>query len=374
MSRDSLGNAAQHLLDTGVFADASIELTGSGMARTVVIHLKPLPPGSFAAATFANLVWWTPAELDAALRKTVPFYRGGIPPAGNLPDSVAAALTATLSGKGIQGTVSNTPVQPTNAHPQLTWEFRLDNPTVTLTSVAVTGEPATLGPSLDHVIAHATGAPYNEGLSGKTIDDLLLAPLRDAGYLNAKLTDISRVVAPAANGYGVRYSATIIPGDLFHVADITWQPTDIYSQQAFASDVKLHPGDIASQQALLTTERYIVFTYLRLGYLDAYVDPHPQEGTVVAAVTYALQVVPGDVYRIKSVTPLNLSPAAQQTFDAAWQLKPGAVYDPIYTANFLLNMNQHKLAGYTGDFQAVADPQTHLVDLTLKFSQTSSGQ
>ena len=43
MSHDSLGNAAQHLLDTGVFADASIELTGSGTARTVLIELKPLP-------------------------------------------------------------------------------------------------------------------------------------------------------------------------------------------------------------------------------------------------------------------------------------------------------------------------------------------
>jgi outer membrane protein insertion porin family len=88
MVHDSLGNAAQHLLDTGVFADAAIELTGAGTARTVVIELKPLPAASLAPVTFANLPWWSPAELDAALRKAVPLYRGGIPPAGNLPDTV----------------------------------------------------------------------------------------------------------------------------------------------------------------------------------------------------------------------------------------------------------------------------------------------
>ena len=47
MSHASLGNAAQHLLDTGVFADAGIQLTGPGTARTVLIELKPLPTTSF---------------------------------------------------------------------------------------------------------------------------------------------------------------------------------------------------------------------------------------------------------------------------------------------------------------------------------------
>jgi outer membrane protein insertion porin family len=41
MSHGSLGNAAQHLLDTGVFADAAIQLTGAGTARTVLITLGP---------------------------------------------------------------------------------------------------------------------------------------------------------------------------------------------------------------------------------------------------------------------------------------------------------------------------------------------
>lgn len=371
MSHDSLGNAAQHLLDTGVFADASIELTGTGTERTVLISLKPLPPSSFAPATFASLVWWRPAELDAALRQRVPFYRGGIPPAGNLPDSVNAALTTMLAEKGVHGTVSNAPVPASNAHPQPTWEFRLDNPAVRLASISLAGTPAALAPAMQRIAQRLNGSAYDD----RDVTDQLLAPLRDAGYLGAQLTSISSTVEPAISGYAVRYTATVLPGDVFHVNSIAWQPTSIYAQDAFTHDVKLHTGDLASYNALLKTEQAILDAYLHLGYLDAYVDAHPQKDAAAHTVSYALQVTPGEIYHVKSVTPLNLSAAAQKDFDFGWLLKPGAVYDPLYTANFLSkNTALLNLAGYNASFQASADPQTHLVDLTINFIRNGRGQ
>lgn len=371
MSHDSLGNAAQHLLDTGVFADAQIELTGTGMARTVLMTLKPLPSTSLVPATFANLAWWTPAELDAALRQRVPFYRGGIPPAGNLPDSVNAALTSMLADKGIHGTVTNASVPASNAHPQLTWEFRLDDPAVRLASVSLTGTPAALAPASQRVIQHISGLPYAE----RTVADQLLAPLRDAGYIDAQLTSINTTVEPAASGYAVRYAATVIPGDVFHVNTIAWQPTSIYAQDAFTHDAKLHSTDLASQKALLETEQTILNAYLHLGYLDAFVDAHPTKDAATHTVSYSLQVIPGEIYHLKSVTPLNLSAAAQKDFDFGWLLKPGTAYDPLYTASFLTNNTAlRNLAGYTASFQAAADSQTHLVDLTINFIRAGGGQ
>lgn len=371
MSHDSLGSAAQHLLDTGVFADAGIQLTGGGTARTVLIELKPLPPSSFIPTTFANLAWWTPAELDAGLRQRVPFYRGGIPPAGNLPDSINAALTAMLADKGVHGTLSNASVAASNAHPQPTWEFRLDAPSVRLASATLTGTPAALAPSMQRVLQHLSGSQYND----RAIADQLLTPLRDAGYLEAQLTNISTTVEPATSGYAVRYTATVLPGDIFHITTIAWQPTTIYAQDAFTHDTKLHNGDLASQKSLLETEQAVLNAYLHLGYLDAYVDAHPQKDAAAHTVSYSLQVTPGEIYHVKTVTPLNLSAAAQKDFDFGWLLKPGAAYDPLYTASFLTNNTAlRNLAGYTAGFQAAADSQTHLVDLTINFIRTGAGQ
>ncbi|HEV2578295.1 MAG TPA: POTRA domain-containing protein [Acidobacteriaceae bacterium] len=371
MSHDSLGNAAQHLLDTGVFADASIELTGTGMARTVVITLKPLPVSSLTAATFANFPWWTTSELDAAIRQRVPFYRGGIPPAGNLPDSVNAALTAMLAEKGIHATVSNASIPATNLHPQLAWEFHLDDPAVRLVSLSLRGTPAPFAPAMQRIAQHLSGSRFND----RTVADQILAPLHDAGYIDAELTNVSATLEPASSGYAVRYSATIVPGDIFRVNSITWQPTSIYAQDAFTHDAKLHSGDLASQKSLLETEQAILNAYLHLGYLDAFVDAHPQKDASAHTVSYSLAITPGEIYHVKSITPLNLSAAAQKDFDFGWLLKPGAAYDPLYTATFLTNNTAlRSLAGYTASFQAAADSQTHLVDLTINFIRTGGGE
>lgn len=371
MAHNSLADAAQHLLDTGVFADASIGLNGGGTARTVVIELKPLPVASLAPVTFANFAWWSPAELDSELRKAVPLYRGGIPPAGNLPDTIDAALTSLLAAKGVHATVSNASVAPSNAHPQLAWQFRLDDPTVRLASVSLTGTPAALAPAMQRVVRHIAGFPYDD----RSVSDDLLAPLRDAGYLDAQLSSITTAVDPATSGYAVRYTATVVPGEPFHITSIVWQPTSIYAQSDFTHDARLHPGDLASQHALLETEQSILDAYLHLGYLDAYIDAHPQEDKTAHTVSYSLQVTPGEIYRIKSVTPVNLSAAARKDFDFGWLLKPGTPYDPIYAANFLTkNTALLNLAGYTASFQAAADSNTHLVDLTINFVHPGGGQ
>jgi outer membrane protein insertion porin family len=367
MSHDSLANAAQHLLDTGVFADAAIELTGTGLSRTVQIELKPLPESALVPATFSNFPWWTSAELDAALRKAVPFYRGGIPPAGNLPDSVDAALTSMLAAKGVQATVTNGSVAQTNAHPDATWDFHIESPAVRVGAVHLRGAlPSGAVAAMQRVVNRSAGMRFDENADGLAY--MLVAPLQDVGYVDAELTDVRWTVSAAGSGYSVDYTGTIVAGDVFHVANVAWQPTTIYGQDAFIHDATLHSGDVASEDALLRTEAAIVMAYQHLGYLDAYVDAHPQKDAAAHTVSYALSVTPGEIYHLKSVTPVNLSAAAQQDFDRGWLLKPGAVYDPLYTAKFLTsNTALRNLAGYRASFQAAADSQTHLVDLTINF-------
>jgi hypothetical protein len=242
---------------------------------------------------------------------------------------------------------------------------------VRLASINLAGAPASLAPAMQRVVQHISGFPYDE----RNVSDDLLGPLRNAGYLDAQLSNVTTAIDPASSGYAVRYTATLIPGEPFHVTAIGWQPTSIYAQGAFTHDTKLHDGDVASQKALLDTEQSILEAYLHLGYLDAYIDAHPQEDKTARTVSYSLQVTPGDIYHIKSVTPLNLSAAAQKDFDFGWLLKPGTPYDPIYATNFLTkNTALLSLAGYTASFQASADTQTHLVDLTINFVRPGRGQ
>lgn len=368
LAASSLGNAAQHLLDTGLFDDAEITLSGAGKSRIVNLALKPLPPARLMPASFANFVWFTPEELSAGLHQRLPLFRAAVPSAGNFGDSIQTALTDLLAAKGIKATVSRTIVEPSTAQPLRFVDFRIDSPTVSVASVTLTGAESLAPAELAKLTNRLVGAPYTEGLAGDTLADTILAPWRNMGFLNSTLDAIRRTPTPSSRGFAVTYAAHVTPGALYTVSSITWEPTPLYTAADFAHDNTLAHGSAAKANLLATLEAKIVAAYQAKGYLDAFVDPGATLEPTAFHVAYALHVIPGEPYRLKSVTPLNLSPEASREFSTGWLLKPGDLYNPSYVAGFIQrNTALQHLATYTASFQASADPQTHLVDLTITF-------
>lgn len=377
LAPDSLVIAAHHLLDTGLFDDAQINLTGQSKARTVVVDLKPIPLDKLLPASFQNLVWFTPAEIAEGLHTRVPLYRGVASDAGNFPDTLQTALQQMLAAKGIPATLSHSVLEPTTQHPVRVIDFSVDKPQIHLATVHLSfsgppGSAAALTPGLQKAVNQATRMPFNEGLGGITLEDVLLSPARDAGYITAKLDNTQRTSAPSDNGLAVTYTTRILSGDPYKLSAITCEPTPIYSAADFTRDNTLNPGDLANASALANVEHSIEVAYRAHGYLDAYLLPSPTLDNTAHTVSYALRTIPGDVYHFKSVTPLNLSPAAQKEFDAGWLMKSGDVYNESYVSGFIhANRALLHLATYKASFQSSADPQTHLVDLTINFISPS---
>ena len=135
LAHDSLAQGAQHLLDTGLFDDAEVSLTGQGKARTVLVELKPIPAAKLLPASFENFVWWTHEELIAAIRAHVPLYRNGVPEAGTTQDSVQTALQQILADKGITATISHVVVEPSTQHPVRVVSYRIEQPRISIGSV-----------------------------------------------------------------------------------------------------------------------------------------------------------------------------------------------------------------------------------------------
>jgi outer membrane protein insertion porin family len=157
-------------------------------------------------------------------------------------------------------------------------------------------------------------------------------------------------------------------GDQYKVSALTWNPTPLYSAADFTRDAKLHSGDPANASALAVTEAAISAAYLANGYMDIYLLSHPVPEAATHTVAYTLEAIPGEVYHLHAVTPTGLSPDALQEFNTAWQMKSGDIYNPAYVSNFIhANTALRHLSTYVGSFQAAADTQTHLVDLTITF-------
>ena len=378
LAHDSLANAAQHLLDSGLFADAEVSLSGQGKARTVLVALKPIPSSGLLAVSVENLAWFTPDELTQGLRAHVPLYRGYAADAGSFPETIQTALQQMLSEKGITAPVSHMILEPTTRHPVRVIAFKIEDPAVRLGTVhlSISGPPgaaAELAPLVKTALSHAANASFNEGLSGVTVEDRLLAPARDTGYIAASLEAIERSVAPAEHGFVVTYTARLNTGGPYKVSAITWEPTPLYTDADFTRVAKLRPGDIANAAALTEIETPIAKAYLAQGYMDVYLRVNSALDTAAHTVAYTLHAVPGEQYRLHAVTAAGISPEARKAFDAAWTMKPGDLYSGLAVDAFLRkNIAQPVFRPYTISYQASADPETHLVDLTLTFTPNGS--
>ncbi|WP_158824299.1 POTRA domain-containing protein [Granulicella sp. S156] len=365
----NLQTVAQRLMDTGYFDDVGVGVEGPASALAVTFTLKPLDPQHLAATGFENFVWLTPEELTAVLHKAAPLFHDQLPDAGNQPDAINTALQEALAAKGVTATVIHETLEPSTSQPLRVVEYRVEHPGVRIHGIALQGISPAMSSDMEKLAQKLRGTRYNEGLAGVTTAGVLLQPYHNAGYLEAKLKNVSQTLSqPEPSIVDVDLTATVDEGEPYHVGTLAFAGTPIIASDAVLSTAKLHPGDVASRKLLLDTLAPIDIAYKRQGYMDVFVEPSASLDTAAHTVSYNITVVPGEQYHLRSVTPLNLSPTAQKDFDTGWRMKPGDLYNAEYITSFLKNNTAlQALNGYSAGFKASADPQTHLVDLTITF-------
>jgi outer membrane protein assembly factor BamA len=366
---DDLGAAAQRLVDTGFFSDVGATLTGRVDSATVLFDIKPIDRSQMVHVGFQNFAWLTHAEIESALQAKAPLFLDYLPETSPLLDDFSATLTAALAAKGITAKVTHDTIEPTLVSPERTLEFRIALPSVRVANVKLDGVSPDLVPLIQKSVNAAARAPYSESPTGATTADRILAPLLDAGYIQASLSNITLAPTLSGDGASVVISATLTPGDIYHVSSVTFAGTPLLSADSFAASAKLHPGDIASRAQLFETLKPLDAAYRRQGYMDVVIAAAPKPDLATHQVAYTISVTPGEQYRIHEVTADNLAPAARADFDRGFQMKPGDIFNPDYVTGFLKNNTAlQALRGYSASYKAYADPNAHTVDLVLTFT------
>jgi outer membrane protein assembly factor BamA len=369
ITQDTMQQAAQRLSDTGAFADISMSLDGPIKGITVIFKVKAASPDNMLQASFNNLIWFTPAEIDAGLHSRIPLYGPTLPESGNTQDAVQNALADMLQQKGVTATIKHEVIEPSAARPARYVDFFVSHPTIRIREVHLSGVSTDLAPAVRQRLTKLMGAPLNLGISRVNSDDLLLEPYLTGGYISAQLTGRTVTqVTPTPERIDIDLSGTINPGPLYHLGEVTWAGSPQMSSAAFATASPLHTGDLASTEILAKAVATLAYAYRCQGYADVIVDPHPALDASTGRVSYAFTVAPGEVYHIHSITPLNLPAAQQREFDANWKLKAGDIFNPDYIVRFLIdNTKLTSFDGYSASFKATRDPDTRLVDVEVTF-------
>ena len=362
-----MGEASQRLMDTGAFDDIEVTLDGAPAAIDVVFKLKPADPDHFLPVFYENLVWLTNEERIAGLKERVPLFSGRVPAAGTLQTQVQQALVAMLAAKGVAATIETEQRSTTIDHPAPSILYRATSPRVVFGAVRLAGIMDPFRETETAMLRKLIAAPYASG-SEAELSAQLLQPLRNAGYLDARIDALSLSPAIPADGVvKVNVAGTVVPGEPYRVSAITWAGSDLFSTEDFKKSAKLQAGDLASDQMLRETYGAITHAYLHQGYMDAVITTNPKRDEASHTVSYTLQAVPGAAYRVGSVSTTGLDPATRSAFDAAWKLHPGDVYDAQYAAQFLALRVIPALGNYTAGYGASANAATHTVDVLLTF-------
>ena len=368
-----LSAAAQRLADTGFFESVGPSLEVRGSAATVLFDIKLIERAQMLPAGFENFVWLSHAEIEDALHAKSPLFQDYLAENSPLEEVFDAALTDALAAKGIPAKVVHETVEPTMLRPERSIEFRITMPAIRVANVKLDGVPPELGPMIQKSINAAAHFPYNEGLAGLTTEDRILAPLRDAGYIQASLSNVTLAPTLTGDAASVALAARLNAGDIYRVAGIAFAGTPLLTAESFAASQKLHAGDIAARGPLVETLAPLDAAYRRQGYMDVSVRAVPTVDAAAHQVAYTVTVDPGEQYRVHEVTANGLDPAAQADFNRGFLMKTGALYNPEYVSGFLKNNTAlMALADYSAVFKAYAYPSTHTVDLVLTFVRGSA--
>lgn len=366
---EDLSAAAQRLADTGYLGEVGAKtLPGRTDAITVEFEITPIPQDQMLHVVFENFVWLTPAEINAALQAKAPLFDGYVPENNDLLEAFNAALTEALAKKGVTAKVMHDAFEPSLQRPEIDVDYWVANPPVRVAEVHLSGVSTELAPLVQKSVNSVAGKAYSGGLPGGSTEGRILAPLLNAGYINASLSDVTLTPAVSQGIVSLSISAELHAGDVYRVASISFAGSPLLTEDAFATTEKIHAGDIADRSRLLETLMPLDTAYRRAGYADVIVRADPKEEDAAHQVTYTVTVSPGEQYRIKTVMPNGLDATGQAAFDKEFAMKPGDIYDPEYVKDFLKHntvvLNQD---GPGFSYKAYADPGTHTVDLVLNF-------
>jgi len=367
-TQQQIEDAAQRLGDTGLFEEVNF----SGNDQGIVYTLKPAAASAMLPVRFGNFVWWQDEEIEQTLKARVPLYRAdAVPTAGNMRDSIAAALTAMLAEKGVAGARVGSRLSSAGAgRPVDCVVFAIDSPAVIIRSLKLVDASPGMKVELERVVRDVAGHQWDEQTSYPDIASRVSDVYRNDGYLDIAVTKQEHSEpAVTAENIGLDVTATLSEGAQYHVSQLAWPGSEMMSAADFAKQTTLKPGAPASPAALRETLHLLTNAYGAKGYLDAKVLAPPAIDRVAHQVAYSISVEPGPQYHFRSVMWPSVSEAQAKAFDAAWKLKPGDVYDSLYPLKFLEDNAMLRSQGYRMNVVLRRDRNALAVDLSITFTK-----
>jgi outer membrane protein assembly factor BamA len=323
--------ASQKLGETGLFTNLTYSYhystAGCDLELQVAENDKLVP------ILFDNFVWFSDEELLSLLHQRLPLFDGRVPTGGNLTEQVSGMLTAILSERKIFGQVEYLGFGPLDG-PIESYAFKVNLHPIVVHNMDFPGAATDEVPALRAAVKSLSSQEYLR-TKMRVEERLNLLPVyRSRGYLKAKFADAQARVAEDGTQTIVDVSFPVAPGLQYKLTDMQFAGNSVFPADQLQSLVHLKTGEPANAVQLTDDLEAIHKLYGTKGYLSARVNPRPNLDDSKATVSYQLNVVEGDLYRMGELSIDGIPLDNAKKMAAQWQLKKGEAYDDSYLQKF----------------------------------------
>lgn len=329
---------------------------------------------------FSNFVWWSDDDLRLLLKNRIPGLGDEIAPTSAAEGKVRDALKALLLEKQIVAEVQSEEPSPSAigaervpGAPEPAIVFSILTPQVVVDKVVVSQDATGLAASISEDLRPREGQRYSAEQDW-WVRANVQEHLQADGYLEAQV-DVAHD-APRRDGdrYLVNLLVSVKPGQQYRISSISAGGGPLLPGRDFSSSFALKPGEVAGRAPFGRVPGELRAYYWRYGYADVDVHESSQLDRAHALVSYRLDVHPGPIYHLRSLTILNLNAEQESKVRALLGMKPGDVFDQMAVDGLYRKIPADPLlTGYGFAFSPKEDKAAALVDLSLDFHKVGGG-
>jgi hypothetical protein len=345
--------------------------TAIGIAQTA----KPAPDyPAHLPYSFGNFVWWNDDDLRTLLKKRMPWLGDEISTTSASLSRMRDALKLLLKEKGIQAEILSE--EPSDFSlsgkrdpeaPEPSIQFSILNPQILLSKVDLKVESENLASLLQDDAHWGEGKPYSafgDWFRRSRIKEVL----HQKGYLDAQV-QISRQ-PPVKEGirYQVALAVSVVAGPQYHVSSITADGGPLLAGRDLSPLFGMQDGDLPGRYPLANLASQLRAFYQHYGYADVEIENLPTLDRDHALVSYHLNVIPGPVYHLRSITVEKLNAEQESKVRELLGMKPGDIYlDEAVTGLYQKIAADPLFKGYRFGFGPNRDKTANVIDLSLTF-------
>jgi len=360
----------QMLLDTGLFE--SFHFTYNGVDLVFVL----VPATALYPLRLENLPLTPGKELEAALHDRIPLYRGKVPFEAGLTEEVRQALEEMLAANGIKATVAATPYTDPKLVQVTAMSYSITDPPVRVGEIHLQGVSPEMQAKVKSVADRAMKTKYDTENAAGNIEHAFALLYADEGYPSVKVhAERSDHAIAGSQAIDIPFNVTIEEGQHYKLGSIYLPSGEPLSQAEINKAAGVASNAIEKQSvtggvALRTALLYVTGQYKSKGYMDCVATPHPKYDEAAGVVNYTLEVQPGPVYTMGTLTIQNSAEDLRAAMWAAWKMPTGAVFSEKAIYDYYYTQGNTPLgrtfASANCKYKLTKNIETHTVDVTLR--------